>query len=280
MRKITLIILLAGFTFSMQAQSVARKAMSRRLDSIVSIMSRIPQMDDDSVRIAMGDKTADYMQEIMMHPSSWGFDLSSLKQYMSILEAPDKSFRIITWGIPLISGDYKYYGFIQRYDKKKKTAFFYRLYDKSDDMENPERPVLTPENWYGCIYYDIKELKVKRKKVYVLLGTDPANDLVNRKIVEVLYFTGGKPRFGADLPDEKGRIVRRLIFTYNNEAQMVLRWDDNLGMIVFDHLSPSKPKFKGLYQYYGPDFSYDGLKLERGKWIYVKDIDVRNPKKD
>jgi hypothetical protein len=220
MRRITIILLVAAFSMNLHAQS-ARKAMMRRLDSISAILERIPKVDDDSVRLALGDKTADYMQEIMMHPSSWGFDLSALKNYASVLEAPDKSFRIITWGIPLISGDYKYYGFVQRYDKKKKTAFFYRLYDKSEDMENPPRLNLTTSNWYGCIYYDVIEFNVKRKKIYVLLGTDPANDLVNRKIIEVISFTGGKLRFGADLPNEKNKIVRRLIFTYNNEAQMV-----------------------------------------------------------
>ena len=46
---------------------------------------------------------------------------------------------------------------------------------------------------------------------------------------------------------------------------MMLRYDDKLKMIVFDHLSPSKPSYEGKYQYYGPDFSYDGLIFEKGK---------------
>jgi len=47
-------------------------------------------------------------------------------------------------------------------------------------------------------------------------------------------------------------------------------------MIVFDHLSPSRPEFKDMHQYYGPDFSYDGLRFESGQWVLVKDLDLRN----
>jgi hypothetical protein len=31
-----------------------------------------------------------------------------------------------------------------------------------------------------------------------------------------------------------------------------------------------------MYQLYGPDLSYDGLKFEKGLWILQRDIDVRN----
>jgi hypothetical protein len=49
-----------------------------------------------------------------------------------------------------------------------------------------------------------------------------------------------------------------------------------MNMIIFDHLSPSKPSYAGNYQYYGPDFSYDGLKFEQGIWELVENVDIRN----
>jgi len=49
-------------------------------------------------------------------------------------------------------------------------------------------------------------------------------------------------------------------------------------MIVFDHLSPSKPSLVGVYEFYGPDFSYDGYKFEKGMLELYPDIDIRNIK--
>ena len=59
---------------------------------------------------------------------------------------------------------------------------------------------------------------------------------------------------------------------------MALLFDDRVNMIVFDHLSPSESSFKGQYQYYGPDGSYDVLRFKRGKWFYKSDFDIRNSK--
>ena len=60
----------------------------------------------------------------------------------------------------------------------------------------------------------------------------------------------------------------------------VLKFDENEKQIVFDHLSPKSPQFTGQYQYYGPDFSYDALEFKKGKWVYIKDVDVRNGKSE
>jgi len=44
-----------------------------------------------------------------------------------------------------------------------------------------------------------------------------------------------------------------------------------MNMIIFDHLSPSKPSYTGNYQFYGPDFSYDGLEvlMDIGTWLRI-----------
>ena len=47
-------------------------------------------------------------------------------------------------------------------------------------------------------------------------------------------------------------------------------------MIMFDHLSPSRPSYTGNYEYYGPDFSYDGFRFEKDAWVLTEQIDMRN----
>ena len=57
---------------------------------------------------------------------------------------------------------------------------------------------------------------------------------------------------------------------------MSLKYNNELKMIVFDHLSPFESRYQGVYQFYGPDFSYDGLEFNKGIWRLISDVDARN----
>lgn len=57
-------------------------------------------------------------------------------------------------------------------------------------------------------------------------------------------------------------------------------------MIVFDRLTPVDPRtskyaadLEGQYQFYVPETNiFDGFIFENGKWVFVRDVDARNPK--
>ncbi len=252
------------------------KQIDDRIDSIISIMSQVKQAPNDSVRLVLGQKAALFLEQILMYPMNWKLDYSRLKKAVSVQESQDNRVKVFTWGVPY-HDDMRYFGFVLYYDKKSHEGYFFQLKDKSDKIKHPEQKYLTPDQWYGCVYYDIRTFKYRRRRVYVLLGADPDGKLLNRKIIEFLTIRRpGLPRFGYPVRDEFGHPVKRFIFEYNNQASMLLTWNKDLKMIIFDHLSPSKPKFKGLHQFYGPDFSYDGLKFVKGKFIYKMDLDVRD----
>ena len=40
----------------------------------------------------------------------------------------------------------------------------------------------------------------------------------------------------------------------------------------------AEPRYEGIYEYYGPDFSIDGYKFRQGKLRYVSDIDLHSPR--
>ncbi len=49
-------------------------------------------------------------------------------------------------------------------------------------------------------------------------------------------------------------------------------------MIVFDRLTPSNPNFADLPEYNFPETNiFDGFIFKNGKWLFVKDVDGRNP---
>jgi hypothetical protein len=55
-----------------------------------------------------------------------------------------------------------------------------------------------------------------------------------------------------------------------------LRYDKKEKMITMDHLAPMEPVFEGDRSYYGPDFSYDALDYQEGKWMLIEDVELRN----
>ena len=109
---------------------------------------------------------------------------------------------------------------------------------------------------------------------YTLIGWDGANYLINRKVVEVLYFDRkGMPLFGKKIFKLEKTNTGRLIFEYADRTTMILRHNEKQDIIVLDHLSPPEQRFTGMFQYYGPDFSYDALIFRGGKWVLMNDID-------
>jgi len=96
-------------------------------------------------------------------------------------------------------------------------------------------------------------------------------------VIDVLYFDEqGNPQFGAPIFDNGKRKFSRIIFEYSAKVSMVMRYVPESDMIIFDHLSPSEPRYSNDYRFYGPDFSYDGFKFEKGRWALKSDLDMRN----
>ncbi len=214
--------------------------------------------------------------DILASENTFIYDFSDLKQNCSVLFSDDKQMRIITWNIYFNStGEYKYFGYIQYFNKKDKKFFFYKLNDKSATISNPENAILDDKKWFGCIYYDLVTQKVRKKTYYTLLGWDGNSLMTNRKIIEVLSFQNNKPKFGYDF-EINNKSIKRIIFEYNKQVNMSLLWNKTKKMIIWDHLSPSESKFEGLYQYYGPDFTYNGLIFKKKEWQFVENVDVTN----
>ena len=55
-------------------------------------------------------------------------------------------------------------------------------------------------------------------------------------------------------------------------------YDEDKEYIVFDHLEPLEGAQKGMYEFYVPSLSYDGLTFKNGKWRFVEDLPAMNDK--
>jgi hypothetical protein len=169
---------------------------------------------------------------------------------------------------------YRYYGAIQTNQAELKL---FPLIDRSFEMDiMPAYEQLSADNWYGALFYNIRQFDTKEGRKYLLMGFDAFEFFTKRKVVDVLSFdTQGKPVFGAPVfvreNAKPGLKEQRLFFEYSAEASVKVNWDEQYKMVLFDHLIPFPSPFgRGMTAV--PDGSYDALKLEKGHWKYIDKV--------
>lgn len=242
-------------------------------DSIQSLFSKIIETKDDAKKLEYNKEIGNYLERALAKKTSFEYPFNKL-QYISKLASADGKTRIFTWDIPFDDGTYRYFGFIQI--KSKNNISLAKLSDKSARTKKTKQAVLSNTEWYGALYYKILTNTYKNKTYYTLLGWDGNDNFTNKKIIEILTIKRKKPQFGAKLFKMQNTTQARVVFEYAKQAKMMLNYDDELKLIVFDHLAPSLKKFKDQYMYYGPDLSQDGLQFIDGYWILKENIDLRN----
>ena len=240
------------------------------------LFDSISNNTNDSENEQVNKTIIENLEQVLIIDGSFTYSFDSLEN-LGKISSSDGKLRIYTWNLPYFNGTHKYFGFIQFVPKRKTDILLYKLLDQSEILESPEGLILSDTSWFGALYYEIIEKEYNDTIYYTLLGFDFNNFLTKKKIIEILYFKDGEiPVFGKPLFKYQNELRSRIIFEYSSKAAMGLKYNKELKMIVFDHLSPLKPSYEGLYMFYGPDFSYDGFKFNNGIWNEVLDIDVRN----
>ncbi|POY34836.1 hypothetical protein C3K47_17945 [Solitalea longa] len=206
-------------------------------------------------------------------PGSFNYPFDSLKT-ISITKDPSNKFRIFSWPFANEDGTYRYYGAIQINNSKQLEL--YPLKDYTDFIINRQDTVTSNENWFGAQYYQIIAPSSSNEP-YLLLGWKGNSPKTSMRVIEPLTISDGFISMGAPiLQDSTGKTVNRMIFEYSKSASMMLKYIPSKKWIVFDHLVPTDQSKKGNFEYYGPDLSYDGLKYEKGKWVYMTNINLTN----
>jgi len=220
------------------------------------------------------------LERALRRDGAFAFGFDSVKTLGRVI-APDNTFKIYNWILPAFDGTgYSYFGFVQAFDKAKQEISLFPLTDSSKTLVNPQTLKLRNDNWYGALYYKILKNKKGGKDYYTLLGWHGVNQNTTQKIIDVIYFNSGKPMFGYSLFKTDKVYKSRIIFEYNAQTTMSLKYEEGQKMIVFDHLSAADAERNSSLS--GPDGTYDGFRFKGDHWLYMKDIDMRTkwePKK-
>ncbi len=215
------------------------------------------------------------LNNLWKNPSYFDSDLSGLNR-MQTLISKDKKVKISTYNIQKEGFKYEFFGAV--ISREQGTVMVYPLTDATETIKSPERASLTEKKWFGAIYLDIIETKEKDMTYYTLIGYKGYDEFVKTRLLDVLIIKNNRLRFGAPVFKEERLTRHRVIYQYSAGASMMMRYDKDLKMIVMDNLEPTESFYRGVYRFYGPDFSYNGFKFQKGNWVLQKDIDLRNPK--
>lgn len=279
--QIIFLILFAG-PLILKAQhsddSANRKKLNSLQDSLKATSFQIYNNNSEPERYNASYTFIKSLVKALKIPHSFNFHFDSLKA-VSIQTAPDQKFRIFSWHVMNNDGSYRYYGTIQMNNPEGKLEMF-PLIDFSSGIKNPSDTITTNEKWFGAQYYRIIPVTANvRTPYYILLGWKGNTIKSNKKVIEILHFENGRPVFGMPVfdGDKNDPGKKRIIFEYTRQASMVLNYEPQQAMIIFDHLAPPDPKLEGKYDLYGPDFSYDGYKIQNGRLKLISDLKVENP---
>lgn len=261
---------------SLQAQQTEQKFKAAQ-DSLLIYFKNMQQNIADAEKAnAANDKILSALEKFLKEKDAFDFRFQ-LDKNLSDLVSDDKTVRIISWVTPPQNGIYKCFGFVLRKNTKTKTVSVFKLKEKPEKVENIEKKAVDKNNWQGCVYYNLIEKTNKRKTYYTLIGWNGNDGITQKKIIDVLTFSSkGEPVFGAAIFMMRKQKWNRVIFEYSPQAVMQLNYDEQKRMILFDHLAPNDPVNTGRFQYYGPDFSVDGLRYKKGIWILEEDVNAKN----
>ena len=194
-------------------------------DSLKSLGETIISGRSDFTRFEANEKFRSLLLFILSHDKAVSIDFSSVKN-LSALGSEDKSFRIFTWVVPKTDMSYECFGILCSWNERKKIYSVIELKDVKNDATGADKKVFRKGEWWGALYYEIISVKSNGNKYYTLLGWDGHNGVSTRKVIDVLSLSPmGQPSFGASLFSGYGKQMKRIIFEYSDNVQMILRYE-------------------------------------------------------
>ncbi|MEY2586323.1 MAG: hypothetical protein RLY11_172 [Bacteroidota bacterium] len=265
-------LIFSSFSLNTNAQKLS-SSLSSKEDTLKLLGSKIVNAEFAEQRFRADSHFTRVLVRALQLPYSFNYAFDSLGM-ISRLYSPDSSFRIFTWQVSKDENVYRRHGAIQMNTNDGSLKLF-PLIDRSNLIVNQKDTVSNNEWWIGSIYYKILKNQYNNQCYYTLLGYDEYSRNSTRKRIEILYFNDQqKPVFGAPLfvfnQDSKNSTVQsRFWLEYKKNVAVSIKYDDDLKMIVYDHLI-SETNEKERPETYIPDGDYEGFKWLNGKWVHME----------
>ncbi len=214
---------------------------------------------------------------IRQEPNLKNYKIDSLLSMAHII-SKDEKLQVFSWSMQQQDFSYKYFCYLSFTDQKGQKTIELKQDPSIVLNDKLAYKKLNAFKWYGAIYFDLLQVKHKKKTTYVLLGIDKSNPLISKKVIEPIAFTSSKHLvLGKALLRHEKRIKRRAVFQYSSDVRYDIVIDKQ--QLIFSSLAAHEPQYTGQYQYYGPDLSFNAYKWEKDHFQFIKDIDFRGKDK-
>ncbi|MEO6455725.1 MAG: hypothetical protein ABIN97_16715 [Ginsengibacter sp.] len=268
-----LFLLYCSISFSQKITSSDFKILREKEDSLKVLSAQIIGGSTAAIRLDADSSFTKMFVRALKITSSFYYPFDSLVS-ISRLAPPDSSFKIFTWQMNVNDEVTRQHGAIQINTKDGSLKLF-PLIDKSDNTQNIIDTIGNNFGWIGAVYYQLIQKHASGKTYYTLLGYDENNLTSNKKIVEVLSFENGSPVFGGKYFSSINEIFanagNRFILEYKKNAGPRLTYDDDLDMIIYEHLISETGEPQKKYTYI-PDGDYEGLQWKNGIWSHIEKV--------
>jgi len=273
-RKMVLLCLIVSCVFITFSQDLQEREII-----LEQLLSDLRSAKTDQAKMLANKKFKTELEHTILMRGSFEYPFNRLKTIGTITSS-DTTFRLFNWNVEQDDLTQKYYCYILKVNNKKDDYHLIELTDNSFMLPPRPNEILTPDNWYGALYYQIIPIKRNSKTLYTVLGWDGNNSMSTVKIIDVLSFSNSSVRLGSPIFKVGKDIHKRIFFEFAKKTTMYMSYEPQYERIVFDHLSPEAPSLEGMYSMYLPDLSYDAFVAEKGRWNLVEDVVAINKKEN
>ena len=208
------------------------------------------------------------------------YDLNTLDQFSEML-SKDSSLRIRSWYFAL-DDEHKQYNFQIAYFKNDTLASFGLISNTLDTKDNASSRGICKDQdssffREGYFFYDLITTQGKFDTYYTLLGWSKDNLTTQKKIIQSFKLKGKENCLDfspAIVESLEGIATNKRVFEYGAQNIMKLKYIPEQNWILMDHLSPPTSQFEGVFEYYGPDLSFDAYVWNNNRWQLKKDVDA------
>lgn len=207
-------------------------------------------------------------QKIIDSENAFEYDFSSIPQ-LTVISDSLNTFKVISWFTEGQENTFSYSGYILKKDGKS-----FKLNDAYASLEDLEYIVLSSEEWIGGIYYNMVETNGK----YYIFSYRQNSKFEKVKIFDCLSFDDeGAPILGDEsfvYPQLGARniVKNRIVFKYSGDAILSLNYNNDMKMVVHDHLASVMGRMEGQGPTLVPDGTYEGFIFQEGNWLYEEKL--------
>ena len=254
------------------------KALYQKEDTLKDLAKAFLTVEETSERMRKDSLFIKTLLRRLQIKNSFYFPFDSV-QGVSHIYAPDSTFRIFTWQLNF-QNEYAY--------SRQRGAIQFRttdgslklvpLKDYSEFADNPIDSARDKNSWIGAVYYNIIKTDFNGKNYYTLFGFDGNSYRTNKKWIDVLTFNaqnqpvfGGQQFFSFEKDSIKRKPQHRYAIEYKKEASTTMNFDDDMNMIVVDHLISEENEPENPWTFV-PDGDYEGFSWVNGRWQHVDKV--------